>query len=315
MHTIRTCDTRRQRVEMRTKQHAQSSTPWGKQSPARFFAAGCSLLRRKPCGKGLGAGRLAGVVGEARGGQLGHHGRGWRTLGPRRSPAGGTTTHGLLPMWLNAARDHMTHWVLDFSPCDVARWGEMAKPQRVGARWRATNGGCEAAGASCVRRRPVAARRGGADAVGKVLGVGLRRAGVVAGEPSHHGCSVNVLRIRGAISTLGAEGTHVVGRPFWKMHRNAWKRPRDGLAPRPAGQWATRARMRAAEAGAGRAIGWVAQGRSVSERGPRVGTLGCEGCAAGPNDQGIAGPRAEHWCGMGRETWGTGAGPQARWVG
>jgi hypothetical protein len=84
---------------------ACAHTPWGKQSPARFFAAGCSLLRRKPCGKGLGAGRLAGVVGETRGGQLGHHGRGWRTQGPRRSPAGGTTTHGLLPMWLNAARD------------------------------------------------------------------------------------------------------------------------------------------------------------------------------------------------------------------
>jgi hypothetical protein len=142
-------------------------------------------------------------------------------------------------MWLNAARDQMTHWVLDFSPCDVSRRGEMAKPQRVGARRRATNGGCEAAGASCVRRRSVAARRGGADAVGKVLGAGLRRAGVVAGEPSRHGCSVNVLRIRGAISTLGAEGTHVAGRSFWKMHENAWKWPRDGLVPGPAGQWAT----------------------------------------------------------------------------
>jgi hypothetical protein len=54
-------------------------TPWGKRSPARFFASGCSLLRRKPREKGLGVGRLAGVVGEARESQLGHHGQGRRT--------------------------------------------------------------------------------------------------------------------------------------------------------------------------------------------------------------------------------------------
>jgi hypothetical protein len=47
--------------------------------------------------------------------------------------------------------------------------------------------------------------------VGKVLGVGLRRAGVVAGEPSRHGRSVSALRIRGAVSALGAKGTHVAG--------------------------------------------------------------------------------------------------------
>ena len=101
-------------------------------SPVRFFTAGCSLLRRKPRGKGLGAGQLAGVVGEASGGQLGHHGRGWRTQGTRRSSAGGTTTHSLLPMWLDAARGQVTHWSLDFSPCDVARWERWRSPlQRV----------------------------------------------------------------------------------------------------------------------------------------------------------------------------------------
>jgi hypothetical protein len=140
-------------------------------SPVRFFTAGCSLLRRKPRGKGLGAGQLAGVVGEASGGQLGHHGRGWRTQGTRRSSAGGTTTHSLLPMWLDAARGQVTHWSLDFSPCDVARWERWRSPlQRVtNLAW----GSSSTRVVSCVRRRPVAARLpahgSGHGVAGKVL--------------------------------------------------------------------------------------------------------------------------------------------------
>jgi hypothetical protein len=57
------------------------------------------------------------------------------------------------------------------------------------------------------------ARRGGVDAVGKVLGAGPRLADVVAGEPSRHGCSTSALRIRRAVSALSAHrGEAVFGR-------------------------------------------------------------------------------------------------------